>query len=391
MTRRSGRLQAKNENGATHTDKITKIKKQCNRKKALTKRLNCETQNLLAQEGTCKAEVISETPVNGLHDAIDRPGLSQCSRPSPLPGLSWGSSEDVWVNMLSKETKYKHSNTCLETHPRLQPKMRAVLLDWLMEVCEAYLLHRQTFYLAQDFFDRFMLTQDDTEKERLQLIGITALFIASKIEEIYPPKLTELAYVTDGACLEEEILQMELIMLKALNWDLCPETVVSWMKLYIQMASVYDFTNLLVPQFSQETYIQITQLLDLCILDIDSLEFKYGVLAAAAFCHFISFEIVQKVSGLTWEAVESCVNWMAPIVETMMGYESAKLKNFAKVSFEDRHNIQTHINYLSMLHEAQQKRVSRTNGILPPTPPSSTEKSSAHRDQCCSLAGASLH
>lgn len=48
---------------------------------------------------------------------------------------------------------------------------------------------------------------------------------------------------------------------QALNWDLGPETVVSWMKLYIQMASVYDFTNLLVPQFSQETYIQITQVL----------------------------------------------------------------------------------------------------------------------------------
>lgn len=54
-------------------------------------------------------------------------------------------------------------------------------------------------------------------------------------------------------------------------------------------------------------------------------------------------------AGLTWEAIESCVNWMAPFVETMMGYESAKLKNFAKVSSEDRHDIQTHINYLSML------------------------------------------
>ncbi|KAK1785480.1 hypothetical protein P4O66_018847, partial [Electrophorus voltai] len=216
-------------------------------------------------------------------------------------------------------------------------------------VCEAYVLHRQTFYLAQDFFDRFMLTQEDVEKERLQLIGITALFIASKIEEIYPPKIMELAYVTDGACLEEEILQMELIMLKALNWNLCPETVVSWMKLYIQMASIYDFTNLLVPQFSQETYVQITRLLDLCILDINSLDFKYGVLAAAAFCHFISFDIVQKVSGLTWEDLEGCVNWMAPFVEVMMGYDGVKLKHFAKVSSDDRHNIQTHIDYLSML------------------------------------------
>lgn len=44
--------------------------------------------------------------------------------------------------------------------------------------------------------------------------GITALFIAAKIEEIYPPKLTEFAYVTDGACTENEILEQELVMLK---------------------------------------------------------------------------------------------------------------------------------------------------------------------------------
>ncbi|XP_062870816.1 G1/S-specific cyclin-E2-like [Trichomycterus rosablanca] len=378
MTRRSGRLQAKSENGATHTDKLAKIKKeQCNRKKALTKRLNGETQNRGAQDAVCRTDVLMESPMEGLHEEFDQPGLSQCHQPSPFPRLSWACSEDVWVKMLSKEIKYKHCNHCIEKHPRLQPKMRAVLLDWLIEVSEAYVLHRQTFYLAQDFFDRFMLTQADVDKERLQLIGITALFIASKIEEIYPPKITELAYVTDGACLEEEILQMELIMLKALNWDLYPETIVSWMKLYMQMASAYDFTNVLVPQFSQETYIQITQLLDLCILDINSLGFKYGVLAAAALCHFVSFDIVQKVSGLTWEAVESCVNWMAPFVETMMSYEVAKLKHFNKVSSDDRHNIQTHINYLSMLQEAQQKSSIHMNSIFP-TPPSSAEKSSTY-------------
>lgn len=45
-----------------------------------------------------------------------------------------------------------------------------------------YSLHRQTAYLAQDYFDRFMLTQENINKDYLQLIGITALFIASKIE-----------------------------------------------------------------------------------------------------------------------------------------------------------------------------------------------------------------
>lgn len=55
-----------------------------------------------------------------------------------------------------------------------------------VQVSEVYSLHRQTAYLAQDYFDRFMLTEEDVSKEYLQLLGITALFIASKIE-VSPP------------------------------------------------------------------------------------------------------------------------------------------------------------------------------------------------------------
>lgn len=113
--------------------------------------------------------------------------------------------------MLNKELKYVHDKSYLQRHPKLQPKMRSILLDWLLEVrtrpqsplrsdtlrcsgvnaarvcvcvqvSEVYSLHRQTAYLAQDFFDRFMLTEENVSKEYLQLLGITALFIASKIE-----------------------------------------------------------------------------------------------------------------------------------------------------------------------------------------------------------------
>jgi len=65
-------------------------------------------------------------------------------------------------------------------------------------------------------------------------IGVTCLFIAAKIEEIYPPRLCEFAYVTDGACSEEEIVEMELVVLKGLNWGLSPMTPNSWVKLYLQ-------------------------------------------------------------------------------------------------------------------------------------------------------------
>uniref|UniRef100_A0A4W5N0B3 Cyclin E2 n=1 Tax=Hucho hucho TaxID=62062 RepID=A0A4W5N0B3_9TELE len=166
----------------------------------------------------------------------------------------WGCPEEMWDKMLTKEQKYTPSKNFTQLHLRIQPKMRSILLD-----CEVYNLHRETFYLAQDYFKRFMLIKEDIDKDRLELIGITSLFIAAKIE---PPKLHELAYETDGACMEEEILQMELGILKALNWNLCPDTVVVWLKLMIQMASLEDQPDCdnLLPEFSQENYIQVTRI-----------------------------------------------------------------------------------------------------------------------------------
>uniref|UniRef100_A0A8C4NH81 Cyclin E1 n=2 Tax=Eptatretus burgeri TaxID=7764 RepID=A0A8C4NH81_EPTBU len=182
-------------------------------------------------------------------------------RPQPLPKLSWANSEEVWSNLLKKEQTYIRDKNALLRHPALQPRMRAILLDWLIEVCEVYRLRRETFYLAQDFFDRFLSTQQGLEKTMLQLIGITSLFIAAKAEEIYPPKLVQFAYVTDGACTDDEILRMELILLKALQWSLCPVTVNCWLNLYLQIATKPDCSEVLVPHYSQETFIRIAQVI----------------------------------------------------------------------------------------------------------------------------------
>ena len=69
------------------------------------------------------------------------------------------------------------------------------------------------------------------------LAGVSCLFIAAKIEEIYPPKLQEFAFVTDGACSEDEIVQMELVILKGLNWGLSPMTPNRWMKTFMQVTA----------------------------------------------------------------------------------------------------------------------------------------------------------
>lgn len=53
--------------------------------------------------------------------------------------------------------------------------------------------------------------------------------------------------------------------------------------------------------------------------------------------------------GLTWDSISSCVRWMAPFVRTVNEHGQPKLKDFKKIVAEDRHNIQTHVDYLSML------------------------------------------
>jgi hypothetical protein len=44
----------------------------------------------------------------------------------------------------------------LANHPKLEPKMRAILIDWMMEVCQDFGLKRETFNVAVSVVDRFM-------------------------------------------------------------------------------------------------------------------------------------------------------------------------------------------------------------------------------------------
>ncbi|XP_075069926.1 G1/S-specific cyclin-E2 [Mixophyes fleayi] len=388
MSRKSGRLQARHEKADSENEcpsTVAAMKRKADfthDHQQDTKRHNYEIQGCWSQitGGAVTPCVLIETPQKELSVS---PDVSRFSRyrfqnlfisPSPLPGLSWGSSKDVWLKMLSKETKYVHTSRVLQQHPSLNADMRTILLDWLLEVSEVYSLHRETFYLAQDFFDRFMLTQKSVGKSMLQLIGVTTLFIASKLEEIYPPKLHEFAYVTDGACSEDEIIDMELVILKALKWDLSPVTAIAWLNLYLQVSSLKDSPKLLLPQYSQEQFIQIAQLLDLCTLHITSLDFQYRMLAAAALYHYTSMEVVTKATGLDLGSISKCVHWMTPFAKVVQRNPPLKLKVFKKVPAEGLHNIQTHINYLDMLDAVPLEGQSPVSvgGIL--TPPKSTEK-----------------
>ncbi|KAM4592666.1 G1/S-specific cyclin-E1 isoform 2-T2 [Odontesthes bonariensis] len=270
---------------------------------------------------------------------------------APLPMLCWASKDVVWNNMLEKDKTYTRNVNMLDKHPHLQPKMRAVLLDWLMEVSEVYRLHRETYNLAQDYFDRFMATQRNVFKSTLQLIGITCLFIAAKVEEMYPPKIQRFAYVTDEACTEDEILSMEIIIMMELKWSLSPQTPISWLNVYMQVAYLKETEELLIPKYPQATFTQIAELLDFCMLDMQCLEFSNGILAASALFHFSSMELMENVTALKRAEVEECVMWMVPFAMVIQEVGGSPMKTFIGIPADDMHNIQTHAPYLAWLDQ----------------------------------------
>nr|XP_039260936.1 G1/S-specific cyclin-E1-like [Styela clava] len=304
---------------------------------------------------------------------------------SPLPELSWADSQDLWKAMVNKEMKYQCDNKYMIRHPDLQPRMRAILMDWMIEVCEVYTLHRETFYLAVDYIDRFLSRTENIRKTQLQLVGITALFIAAKLEEIYPPKLADFAYVTDGACTEDEILKLELLMLNKLKWALSPVTVNSWLNVYLQTAHLSFIANasntFILPQYPQHTFVHVAQLTDLCILDMESLEFSSGVIAASALYHFSSCELATHVSGYEYKDLAKCIHWMAPFAMTVRDTGLQPVKEFAKVEKSDAHNIQTHSNDIAALDMVYERRSQHLTVCSSPTeiagiitPPKSSQK-----------------
>ena len=97
--------------------------------------------------------------------------------------------------------------------------MRAILVDWIIEVHLKFKLLPETLFLTVGIIDRF-LELEKIKRGSLQLVGVTAMLIASKYEEIYAPEVRDFVYITDNAYTRDQIFNMEQNMLTVLNFSL---------------------------------------------------------------------------------------------------------------------------------------------------------------------------
>ena len=99
-------------------------------------------------------------------------------------------------------------------------RMRGVLVDWVIEIHYIFQLLPETLFLSVNIIDRF-LSLRTVALGKLQLVGITALYIATKFEETQCPNIQDFLFMTDTAVVEDELIKAERFMLQVLDFNLC--------------------------------------------------------------------------------------------------------------------------------------------------------------------------
>jgi len=130
--------------------------------------------------------------------------------------------ERVILNMLDTESKagalfgYMENQRVL-----LKPAFRSIVADWCIDVAMRYKLSQETIYLAIALLDGHLaVAAAPTKPGQLQLVAVTCLLIASKLEDTKPLTVTNVVAVCAKTYYRESIVAAEMLVLKSMNWSL---------------------------------------------------------------------------------------------------------------------------------------------------------------------------
>lgn len=138
----------------------------------------------------------------------------------------------IFKDMHEKENKYPLDPDYMTRQVDITDRMRAILMDWLVDVHMKFKVKLTTLFLTQNLIDRY-LDQYAVARDKLQLVGVTAMLVASKYEEIYPPEINDFILITDRAYTRDEILDMEILMLNRLSFHITVPTSFMFLNRYL--------------------------------------------------------------------------------------------------------------------------------------------------------------
>lgn len=230
------------------------------------------------------------------------------------------------------ERVFAPSATYMTRQRDINGKMRSILVDWLVEVQLKFKLMPESLYLTVSCIDRF-LTKNQVSRKDLQLVGLAAMFIASKYEEIWAPEIRDLIYISDKAFHRDEIISMEKMMLNTLGFHLTVPTGYLFLQRFLKVTNADKNVSMLSHY-----------LLELTLVEYKMLRFPYSKIAAAAVytanknlnkSEYWSY-VLEQHSHYNVEEIQSCVVALTDLQKKApKGRLNAVYKKFSGLNFNE--------------------------------------------------------
>lgn len=157
--------------------------------------------------------------------------------------------------MKEQEEEFKIKNNYIDCHSakttgnrkkmsthKITRQDRAAVIDLVMEIHRKYGLVPETLFVAVSIIDRYLgLRKEGLRRSKdIEAIGIAALLIASKYEDIYPPALDEMIKMMSRPSTRKELLDLEYRMLKLLVFKITAPTSFRFLERFAATSAVYQ-------------------------------------------------------------------------------------------------------------------------------------------------------
>ncbi|RWR92962.1 G2/mitotic-specific cyclin-2-like protein [Cinnamomum micranthum f. kanehirae] len=232
------------------------------------------------------------------------PDIDGCDRKNTLAVVEY--VEDIYAFYRRAESSSCVCPNYMLHQADINEKMRAILMDWLIEVHYKFELMDETLFLTVNLIDRF-LEHQTVARKKLQLVGVTAMLLACKYEEVSVPVVEDLILISDKAYTRDEVLAMEKLMVNTLQFNLSVPTPYVFMRRFLKAA-----------QSDKKMELLSFFLIELCLVEYEMLKFHPSLLAAAAIytgqCTLNGFKHWSKTSewhtGYTEDQLLECSRLM---------------------------------------------------------------------------------
>ncbi|AES68057.2 carboxy-terminal domain cyclin [Medicago truncatula] len=245
--------------------------------------------------------------ISELLDVSKHPDVADIDADFEDPQLCSHYAADIYDHLRVAELSRRPYPNFMETVQQdITPSMRAILVDWLVEVSEGYKLQANTLYLTVYLIDWF-LSKNCIERERLQLLGITCMLIASKYEEVNAPRIEDFCFITDNTYTKEEVVKLESLVLKSSSYQLFAPTTKTFLRRFLRAAQAS------YKRPSIELEYLANYLAELTLMNYGFLNFLPSMIAASA------------VFLARWTLDQSSHPWN-PTLEHYASYKASDLK-----------------------------------------------------------------